>query len=188
MLRLKSNLIVLFIINVLGTIWGYYWYRFQIYDTPKWLRIFVPDSPTASLFFCFVLLLFILNKKNGLLEALAYVSLLKYGIWAVVMNGIVLYLTGGLDLVAYLLIFSHGGMALQAMLYAPTFEVKKWHLAVASVWILQDLIFDYVFGTMPEYYMLSDYKIWIALLTFWLTIFVIFIAYYQLILRNRTKM
>ncbi|MEE6451870.1 DUF1405 domain-containing protein [Gottfriedia acidiceleris] len=187
MLRLKPNLIALFIINVLGTIYGYYWYKSQLEITPGWLKLFVPDSPTASLFFCIVLLLFILNKRNGLIEALAYVSLMKYGIWAVIMNGMVLYLSGGLDAVAYLLIFSHGAMAIQAVLYARTFLVKKWHLTVASIWILQDVIFDYVFGTMPEYYMLSDYRIWIALITFWLTIFVILIAYYQLILKNRAR-
>ena len=187
MLRLKPNLIVLFIINLLGTIYGYYWYRYQLDYTPGWLKIVVPDSPTSSLFFCIVLLLFIVKKHNGLIEALAYVSLMKYGVWAVIMNGMVLYIAGGLDKVAYLLIFSHGAMAIQAVLYAPIFKVKKWHLAVASIWILQDLIFDYVFGTMPEYYMLSDYRIWIALLTFWLTIFVILIAYYQLIFKNRAR-
>ncbi|XZF78038.1 DUF1405 domain-containing protein [Bacillus sp. AL-1R] len=187
MLRLKPNLIALFIINVLGTIYGYYWYRYQLDITPGWLKVVVPDSPTASLFFCIVLLLFIFNKQNGLIEALAYVSLMKYGIWAVLMNGMVLYLSGGLDAIAYLLIFSHGAMAIQAALYAPAFNVKLWHLAVASIWVLQDLIFDYVFGTMPEYYMLSDYRIWIAFVTFWLTIFVILIAYYQLILKKRAR-
>ncbi len=89
LMRLRSSLIALFIVNVLGTIYGYYWYKSQLFETPDWLRIFVPDSPTASLFFCFVLLLWIFNKQNGLIEALAYVSLVKYGIWAVAMNGAV---------------------------------------------------------------------------------------------------
>ncbi|PGS48887.1 DUF1405 domain-containing protein [Bacillus sp. AFS041924] len=187
MLRLKPNLIILFVINLLGTIYGYYWYRFQLENTPGWLKVVVPDSPTASMFFCIVLIFLIVKKHNGLIEALAYVSLMKYGIWAVIMNGMVLYLNSGLDKTAYLLIFSHGAMAIQAALFAPFFKVKKWHLGVASIWVLQDLIFDYVFGTMPEYYMLSDYKIWIALLTFWLTIFVILIAYYQLIVKKRAR-
>lgn len=185
LLRLRSSLIALFIINVLGTIYGYYWYGSQLSVTPNWLRVVVPDSPTASLFFCIVLFLLIIQKRNGLIEALAYVSLVKYGIWAVIMNGIVLYLDGGLDPTAYMLIFSHAGMAIQAILFAPIFKVKKWQLALASIWILQDLIFDYVFGTMPIYHMLADYKNWIALLTFWLTIVVIFLAYYQLFLKRR---
>lgn len=186
-MRLRSSLIALFIVNVLGTVYGYYWYQYQLIDTPEWLRVFVPDSPTASLFFCFVLLLWIFKKQNGLIEAFAYVSLVKYGIWAVAMNGAVLYLAGGLDLIAYMLIFSHAGMALQAILYAPMFKVKKWHLTIASIWILQDIIFDYVFGTMPVYRMLAFYQDWIALFTFWLSIFVILIAYFQLILKNRAS-
>ncbi|WP_088044136.1 DUF1405 domain-containing protein [Bacillus sp. EAC] len=185
LIRLRSSLMALLIINILGTFYGYYWYGIQLKDTPGWLRIFVPDSPTASLFFCFVLILWLLNKRSGLIEALAYVSLVKYGIWAVLMNAMVLYLARGLDTIAYMLIFSHAGMALQAILYAPVFKVKKWHLVVASIWILQDLIFDYVFGTMPQYYMLVDYQNWIAFVTFWLSIFVILIAYYQLIFKKR---
>ena len=187
LMRLRSSLIALFIVNVLGTIYGYYWYNSQLIETPNWLRIVVPDSPTASLFFCFVLLLWIFKKQNGLIEALAYVSLVKYGIWAVAMNGAVLYIEHGLDKVAYMLIFSHGCMALQAILYAPMFKVKKWQLALASIWILQDLIFDYVFGTMPTYHMLGFYQDWIALFTFWLSIFVILIAYFQLIFKNRAS-
>lgn len=42
-------------VNGLGTIYGYEWYRNQLVNTyhsePAWLLPFVPDSPTASLFF-----------------------------------------------------------------------------------------------------------------------------------------
>jgi uncharacterized membrane protein YpjA len=176
---------VLLIINVLGTIYGYYWYKYQLIETPSFFKIFVPDSPTATLFFCIVVLLYLFNKQNGFVEALAYLSLVKYGIWAVMMNIFVLYLAGGLDVIAYMLIFSHGAMALQAILYAPYFKVKKWHLTIAGIWILQDIVFDYVFGTMPSYQMLDFYQDWIALFTFWLSIFVILLAYYQLIMRRR---
>lgn len=186
-MRQRSSLIALFIVNVLGTIYGYYWYKSQLIETPDWLKIVVPDSPTASLFFCFVLLLWFFKKQNGLIEAFAYVSLVKYGIWAVAMNGAVLYLEGRLDQIAIMLILSHAGMALQAILYAPMFKVKKWHLAIACIWILQDLIFDYVFGTMPTYHRLGLYFDWVALFTFWLSIFVIFIAYFQLIFKNRAS-
>ncbi len=90
-------------------------------------------------------------------------------------------------MIAFMLIFSHAGMALQAILYAPMFKVKKWQLALAGIWILQDLIFDYVFGTMPTYRILGFYQEWIALFTFWLSIFVILIAYFQLIFKNRAS-
>lgn len=45
---------LLFIVNFLGTIYGYIWYGNQLEFTaanyPHWLLPFVPDSPTASLF------------------------------------------------------------------------------------------------------------------------------------------
>ncbi|WP_218276334.1 DUF1405 domain-containing protein, partial [Pseudomonas sp. FW305-BF6] len=100
LMRLRTSLIALFIVNVLGTIYGYVWYQYQLIETPAWLRIVVPDSPTASLFFCFVLLLWFFKKQSGLIEALAYVSLVKYGIWAVAMNLAVLNIEGQLNQIA----------------------------------------------------------------------------------------
>ena len=187
-LRLRSILWILFIVNLLGTIYGYYWYRFQIEDTVYWLRIFVPDSPTASLFLCIVLLGYLLNRQNGLIEALAFVSLLKYGLWAVVMNCLVLFIQKELDITAYLLIFSHAGMALEAIFFAPFFRVKAWQLALASFLILQDIIFDYVFNTMPTYYMLYQFKDWIGLFTFYLSVFVIYVGYSMLLNKNSLKL
>jgi uncharacterized membrane protein YpjA len=188
LIRFKSILWFLLIVNFFGTIYGYYWYRYQITDTPNWLRVFVPDSPTASLFLCFVLLGYILKQQNGLLEAFAFVSLLKYGIWAVVMNLFVLVIENGLDITAYLLIFSHAAMAIEAIILAPFFKVRRWQLLLASFWTLQDVIFDYVFNTMPSYYMLFQYRDWIGLFTFYLSVIVIFIGYYFLIRKNRLKL
>ena len=49
----RSFLWLLLIINVFGTIYGYVWYKWQLVETPTIFLPFVPDSPTASLFFCF---------------------------------------------------------------------------------------------------------------------------------------
>ena len=86
LLTRKEFLVLLLIINVFGTIYGYYWYGYQLEETPPIFLIFVPDSPTASLFFCFVLIAFLLKKNWPLIEALALLTLFKYGIWAVVMK------------------------------------------------------------------------------------------------------
>lgn len=77
----KKFLIILFIINFLGTIYGYYWYGWQLEITPPIFIPFVPDSPTASLFFTIFLLFFIFGKNIPYIEALGIVSLFKYGIW-----------------------------------------------------------------------------------------------------------
>src|SRR5699024_12279912 len=101
------------------TIYGYYWYKYQLETT---LFIFIPfvhDSPTASLFFTIFLLFFMFDKHVTYIEALVITSLIKYGIWAVVMNILTLIITGSLDWQGYMLIASHGAMAIQGVLYAP---------------------------------------------------------------------
>ena len=69
-LRNKTFLWLLLIVNVFGTIYGYIWYIPQLQNTPPQFLLFVPDSPTASLFFCFVLIAFILNRNWPIFEVL----------------------------------------------------------------------------------------------------------------------
>ncbi len=144
----------LFIINFLGTIYGFYWYRFQLAATSWKLDVFVPDSPTASLFFTGVLLLFLLKKQNALLEALAAITLFKYGIWAVVMIiwdaalspvGFIPSLTWE----HYMLMVSHLGMALQAVLYAPYFIYRYREIVIVSIWTLLNDALDYGLDIHP---------------------------------------
>src|SRR5699024_6063647 len=110
---------LLFIVNLLGTIYGYFWYGNQLSNTPIYFLPFVPDSPTASLFFTIFLFFIMRGKQVPYIEALAFTTLVKYGVWAVIMNLLTLYVNGTLPWQAYMLIASHGAMALQAFLYAP---------------------------------------------------------------------
>ena len=73
----------LFAVNLLGSIYGFYWYKEQLMMTASWLNLFVPDSPTASSAFTLVLLLYALRRRSPLIEAFAAVTLFKYGVWAV---------------------------------------------------------------------------------------------------------
>lgn len=144
----------LFVINFLGTIYGYYWYKNQLAVTPKELLIFVPDSPTASLFFTIVLLFWLFSRHQPLLEALAAITLFKYGIWAVTM-----ILWGGwtsplpfvqaLHWEHYMLIVSHLGMALQAILYITYYRFRLVHLIVAAMWTLLNDLLDYTLDIHP---------------------------------------
>lgn len=181
----RSILYLLLIVNFLGTVYGYYWYRFQLVDTPPKFLAFVPDSPTASLFFVFVLIAFVLGKNWPLMEALAIVTLVKYGIWAVVMNALVLGISGELDGVSLMLMLSHGAMAVQGILYAPFYRFKMWHLVVTGIWTLHNDVIDYVFFMMPRYHMLNAYMPQIGYFTFWLSIFSLGLAYYLVIRKNR---
>ncbi|KDN57324.1 DUF1405 domain-containing protein [Exiguobacterium sp. AB2] len=187
-LRHKTVLSVLFVINLLGTIYGYIWYEPQLRDTPLIYWPFVPDSPTASLFFTVVLGLWIFGKRSPLLETLAFITLIKYGVWAVVMN--VLFLrTLGSDadtftvLMALMLMVSHGAMAVQALLYAPfmTWTIRSFVLTL--VWVIHNDVVDYVLGQWPRYPALAEHIMWIGYGSFWLT-GLCFLVGYVLVLRT----
>lgn len=178
---------LLLIINIAGTIYGYIWYGWQLADTPAIFLAFVPDSPTASLFFVFVLVAFLLRTNWPLFEALAIVTLFKYGVWAIVMNLMVLNIHGSLPWEGYMLIVSHGAMAVQGLLFAPYYRIKLWHLIVVAIWTIHNDIIDYVFFMYPSY-RLDDYIPYIGYFTFWLSIISLFITYILCIRKNRTQL
>ncbi|SDO93770.1 Uncharacterized membrane protein YpjA [Halobacillus aidingensis] len=173
----RSFLIMLFFINLFGTIYGYIWYEPQLSVTEPIFLLFVPDSPTASLFFTIFLGFYIFGKNVPYIEALAIITLLKYGVWAVVMNGLTLLEYGSLPWTGYMLIFSHGAMAVQGLLYAPFYKIEMRHIAVAAVWTLHNDVIDYVFGQMPVYPAIVEYMDEIGYFTFWLSIGCILCAY-----------
>ncbi|WP_332630133.1 DUF1405 domain-containing protein [Halalkalibacter flavus] len=185
----KWVIILLLLINVPGTIYGYIWYQGQLAMTPSHFLLFVPDSPTASLFFVFVLMAFLMGRNWPVIEALAAVTLIKYGIWAVVMNVAAGWAGDTLDWKNYMLIFSHAGMALQAVLYAPYFRIKPLHLVIAALWTLHNDIIDYVFMMHPwvSARLMPDIDL-IGYFTFWLSIFSIAVVYLLSVRNNRLKL
>lgn len=187
-LKQKWVIATLLVINGLGTIYGYVWYGWQLKDTPPKFLAFVPDSPTASLFFVFVLIAFLFKKHVPLIEAVAAVTLFKYGVWAVGMNFAGGMVSGSLTWDNYLLIFSHGCMAIEGLLYTPFYRLKPWHLVVAAIWILHDEIIDYVFGMMPRYPVLLGYEHMIAYLTFWLSLLAIYLVYLLAVRKNHLRL
>ncbi|UHA72985.1 DUF1405 domain-containing protein [Paenibacillus sp. 481] len=148
--------------NLVGTLYGYYWYKGQLEFTwnyhPAWQFIFVPDSPTASLFFT-VSLLFLIVKKQPVstfvrifrkcIEALAVVTSIKYGVWACVM--IVASVAQGKAIVwqDWMLISSHLAMAVEALLFVRMFTFGKGALLVALSWTWLNDVVDYTYGVFP---------------------------------------
>jgi uncharacterized membrane protein YpjA len=169
-LMFRPFLLLVFLINLGGTIYGYIWYGWQLEITEPKFLIFVPDSPTASLFFTIVLGLWLIGKKSPLIEALAFVTLIKYGLWAVVMNLLTLAETGSIGWMGWMLIGSHFAMALQAVLYIDHYRFGWLSVAVTAVWTLHNDVIDYVFGQMPIYGSLNAYTAQIGYFTFWLSI------------------
>ncbi|WP_332648743.1 DUF1405 domain-containing protein [Lysinibacillus sp. 54212] len=174
----RTFLSLLLIVNFLGTVFGYYWYRGQLSNTDAIYYIFVPDSPTASLFFCIAIVGWLMGKNFKLIEVLALITLVKYGLWAVVMNLLTLAELGSLGPDGWMLVFSHFAMAVQAILYLPKYRFGLGHIAIGAVWTLHNDVIDYVFGQMPIYRILANYSNQIGYFTFWLSIACILLAYF----------
>ena len=177
LLRSKSFLTLLLIINFLGTIYGYYWYGWQLAVTEPQFLIFVPDSPTASLFFTIAILGWLFGKNFKLIEALALITLIKYGIWAVVMNLWTIVESGPIGPLGWMLVVSHFLMAVQAVLYIFNYRFTYVHVIIAAIWTLHNDVIDYVYGQMPTYRSLEQYASHIGYFTFWLSICCIAIAF-----------
>ncbi|MCP2036348.1 putative membrane protein YpjA [Planomicrobium sp. HSC-17F08] len=176
-LMFRPFLLLVFLINLGGTIYGYIWYGWQLKITEPKFLIFVPDSPTASLFFTIVLGLWLIGKRSSIFEALAFVTLIKYGLWAVVMNLLTLAETGSIGWMGWMLVVSHFAMAMQAVLYIDHYRFGWLAAAATAVWTLHNDVIDYVFGQMPIYGSLDAYTAQIGYFTFWLSIACIAFSY-----------
>lgn len=151
---------ILLISNVLGTVYGYIWYGGQLYNTameqPSWLLVFVPDSPTASLFFSLALIMLLYPPKQlagmlfqQLIEALAVVTSVKYGIWAVAMIFAGVSQGSGMVWQDWMLIASHTAMAVEALIFVKLFHIRWTALTAAIAWTLLNDTVDYTFGVFP---------------------------------------
>ncbi|MDI1901077.1 DUF1405 domain-containing protein, partial [Staphylococcus aureus] len=118
----RSWLMMLLICNILGMIYGYIWYGEQLSHTPWHFKIFVPDSPTAILYLVISISLILIQKQNSIIDALAFVTLFKYGIWAVIMNILFIIEQGDITVNGLVLMFSHSIMAVQAIYFYPRFK------------------------------------------------------------------
>lgn len=160
----------LFGANLLGTLYGYEWYRYQLVMTwneiGKWLVLVVPDSPTASLFFTITILFLLRDRKaeqtslqrsyepmatgRGIVEALSVITQVKYGIWAVTIIFWEASLGDTLYWQDYMLVASHSLMAVEALLYMRFYRrLTIVTVAIGAAWTLLNDAIDYTFGVFP---------------------------------------
>jgi uncharacterized membrane protein YpjA len=164
----RRMLWIIFWVNFLGTIYGYEWYWNQMQETvadkPLWLVIFVPDSPTASLFFTLTLVYLLIDsyvKPNldkdfpgadfirGIVEALAVLASFKYGVWAVSIILLAAFKGEPMNWQDWMLSISHGGMAIEALLFMRFFRVNIWGLIIGALWIFGNDYIDYHYAVFP---------------------------------------
>ncbi|HHB3036444.1 TPA: DUF1405 domain-containing protein [Staphylococcus aureus] len=167
----RSWLMMLLICNILGMIYGYIWYGEQLSHTPWHFKIFVPDSPTAILYLVISISLILIQKQNSIIDALAFVRLFKYGIWAVIMNILFIIEQGDITVNGLVLMFSHSIMAVQAIYFYPRFKRSMIGISVAMIWVFLNDYIDYFHLQFPYYDFITTHVWQIGVLSCCLSVF-----------------
>ncbi len=150
MLSDKRWLIALFAINLLGFIYGIYYYRYQLSITPKHLWIFTLDSPLPVLLFAAVCAFLYLRKNPPQwLILMSFIGLIKYGVW----TDIVIYLFRDYFFSANPLIYSlnfplHFGMILEGLLLLRFLKPKISDIVFVGGFYLVNDYLDYFLGNV----------------------------------------
>ena len=138
-------------INLAGTAFGFWYYRFQFTAEPVVLWPFVPDSPLATLFIALSLATWKLGRDNELLNALAFFGCIKLGAWT---PYVLLVFDGGFS---YLhpamynfLFWSHLAMVVQAFLIHRYSDFRVRAVVLALGWYAVDLVLDYFVPLVGE--------------------------------------
>ncbi len=141
--------------NIGGVGYGLYYYWGQFGRTAWYLLPFVPDSPTGPFLMILVFLLWWgRNKRRSpTLELVAFVSLVKYGIWTLLIFKLYWddFFTGSNAQVSWALLFLHGAEAVQAGILLKGMRMPSLPgLTLAAAWFALGDFSDYVLGTHPE--------------------------------------
>ncbi|WP_251342581.1 DUF1405 domain-containing protein [Haloplanus halophilus] len=131
--------------NLVGTAFGFWYYRFQFAAEPLVIWPLVPDSPVATLFVALSLALWKLGRSNETVNALAFFGCWKLGLWT---PFVLLAFADGflattpLPMYAFLL-GSHLMMVVEAFVIHRYSDFPVGAVAVAAAWYgLNDLV-DY---------------------------------------------
>lgn len=146
----QNTLIALLLLNLAGTVAGFIFYFPQLKASPFWQWLMVPDCPIATLFFSIFLLLVLFKKRRGLIGALAFTSLIKYGFWTLLVFALhPTHYFGSNPIYFGVIALFHILMIAQAwiVIHFQRFSVQEVLFSLGFLF-LND-ISDYFFGTLP---------------------------------------
>ncbi|OEF99020.1 hypothetical protein BHF71_10190 [Vulcanibacillus modesticaldus] len=152
-------IVLLIIVNLAGSIYGFYWYKNQLLKTPKEWLIFVPDSPLSSTFFTIFLILYLFKKKVPFIEGLASIFMFKYGVWATTIiiwgawvvepSYIKILMVETISWVDVMLMLSHTAMAIEAVLFFRKYSYGFFTIFVVGLLLFLNDFIDYTQNVHP---------------------------------------
>lgn len=138
-------------VNLAGTVFGFWYYRFQFVSTPTVMWPFVPDSPLATLLIALAIAAWKLGREQPWLTALAFFGNVILGLWTpytlLVFADSFSYLN---PLMYQFLFWSHLAMVVQALVLHRISDFPVRAVAIALVWYGFDLIVDYFVPIVGE--------------------------------------
>ncbi|MFC6889801.1 DUF1405 domain-containing protein [Halorubrum trueperi] len=139
-------------INLLGTAFGFWYYRFQFQEVPVEMWPFVPDSPAATLLIALALAAWALGRSSDTLAALAFFGNVKLGLWTPYVLAVFhpqFLANSGPAMYAFLFV-SHLAMVVQAFVLHRITDFPLKAVAVATAWYTVDLLMDYFVPVIGE--------------------------------------
>ncbi len=136
---------VIVAINLVGTAFGFWYYRFQFQRVPAEMWAFVPDSPGATLLIALALAAWAVGRSSDTLATLAFFGNIKLGLWTPYVLAVFypqFLANSGPALYAFLFV-SHLGMVVQAFVLHRITDFPLRAVAFATAWYTVDLLMDY---------------------------------------------
>ncbi|MFD1569574.1 DUF1405 domain-containing protein [Halorubrum laminariae] len=136
---------VIVAINLAGTAFGFWYYRFQFRALPTEMWLFIPDSPGATLLIAAALAAWAVGRSSDTLAALAFFGNVKLGLWTPYVLAVFypqFLANSGPAMYAFLFV-SHLGMVVQAFVLHRITDFPLKAVGVATAWYTVDLLMDY---------------------------------------------
>jgi len=150
-------LLALVMVNAAGTVWGIVWYWEQLVTTPWYFLPFVPDSPGHAALFAVYIWWLATGRVERLVPWQCFLAwagvlgVIKYGLWMTLVISQFLLAQGSKPGIEdWMLYFSHGGMAVQGLVYMGRLPRLAMPTALSVLWLVANDFFDYILFTHPR--------------------------------------
>ena len=137
-------------VNLIGFVFGIYFYLPQLLGTDFFLWLIVIDCPLQVFLFAVILFFESRHPLPDIVKFFNLVGLLKYGFWTVFVIFLYSDIFLKIDALGYgLRAFLHVGMAFEAVFLLGMFKPRIKSMVVVAILYLINDFSDYIFGTLP---------------------------------------